>query len=426
MPFTGNREFLKKPRIFKSASGFFYRTADGREILDAASGLWCSGLGHGHPKIVEAIRDAAGELDYVPAFQIGHPLAFELANRITDCLPEPLQHVFYTTSGSEAVDTALKVALAFHRCRGEGARTRLIGRERAYHGAGFGGTSVGGMMKNRRSFGPLLPGVDHLPHTHDLARNAFSRGEPEWGSRLADELQRIVDLHDASTIAAVIVEPVAGSAGVFVPPRGYLRRLREITKRHGILLIFDEVITAFGRLGAGSAAERFDVVPDILTMAKGMTAGTVPMGGIAVSHDVYDAFMRQTEDGIELFHGYTYSGHPLACAAGVAAMRVYEEEDVFSRAAALAPYLEDAVHSLRGSPNVVDVRNIGLMSGIEVATRSDGAGKRGHDVFLQGLDAGVYYRVNGDTIAIAPPLISEKRHVDMAVETLRKILTGLG
>jgi beta-alanine--pyruvate transaminase len=426
MPFTGNREFLKKPRIFKSASGFFYRTTDGREILDAASGLWCSGLGHGHPKIVEAIRDAAGEVDYVPAFQIGHPLAFELANRITDYLPEPLQHVFYTTSGSEAVDTALKVALAFHRCSGEGARTRLIGRERAYHGAGFGGTSVGGMVKNRRSFGPLLPGVDHLPHTHDLARNAFSRGEPEWGSHLADELQRIVDLHDASTIAAVIVEPVAGSAGVFVPPRGYLRRLREITQRHGILLIFDEVITAFGRLGTGSAAERFDVVPDILTMAKGMTAGTVPMGGIAVSRDVYDAFMRQTEDGIELFHGYTYSGHPLACAAGVAAMKVYEEEDVFSRAAALEPYLEDAVHSLRGSPHVVDVRNIGLMSGIELATRADGAGRRGHDVFLQGLDASVYYRVNGDTIAIAPPLISEKRHVDMAVETLREILAGLG
>jgi len=425
MPFTGNREFLKNPRIFASAAGMFYQTADGREILDASSGLWCSTLGHGHPAVTEAIRVAAGKLDYAPAFQIGHPLAFELAERIARIMPEGLEHVFFTNSGSEAVDTALKIALAFHRLRGQGGRTRLIGRVNGYHGVGFGGMSVGGMVKNRRTFGPLLAGIDHLPHTHNLEKNAFSRGQPAWGAHLADELEGLIALHDASTIAAVIVEPVAGSAGVFVPPQGYLQRLREISNRHGILLIFDEVITAFGRLGTASAAEKFTVKPDIITIAKGMTAGTVPMGGVVANREIYDTFMQQQETGVELFHGYTYSAHPLACAAGMAVMQVYQEDGIFGRAATLSPYLEDAVHSLRGAPHVVDVRNLGMMSGIELAPHPDGAGVRGHELFLRGLDAGVFYRVNGDIVAIAPPLVCERTHIDLAVSKLRGILAQL-
>jgi beta-alanine--pyruvate transaminase len=425
MPFTGNREFRSNQRIFVSASGMFYHTADGRQILDASSGLWCSMLGHGHPAIVEAIRSAAGTLDYAPAFQVGHPLAFELADRIASKMPEGLDHVFFTNSGSEAVDTALKIALAFHHLQGHGSRVRLIGRVNGYHGVGFGGMSVGGMVKNRRAFGSLLPGVDHLPHTHNLEKNAFSRGQPAWGAHLADELEGLIALHDGSTIAAVIVEAVAGSAGVFVPPKGYLQRLREITKRHGILLIFDEVITAFGRLGAASAAEYFGVKPDIITIAKGMTAGTVPMGGTVVSRDIYDTFMQQKNQGIELFHGYTYSGHPLACAAGVAAMQVYEDEGIFERAATMSSYLEETVHSLQDARHVIDIRNIGMMSGVEVAAHPNGVGLRGHEIFLRGLDAGVYFRVNGDIVAIAPPLICEKNHIDRAVNCLRKILAQL-
>lgn len=425
MPFTANRAFKRQPRMFTAAKGLHYITPTGQKVLDAASGLWCCHLGHCHPRIVEAIGRSAAELDYSPAFNIGHPQAFELATQIAAMLPGSLDHVFFTGSGSESVDTALKIALAYHQLNGEGARTRLIGRERGYHGVGFGGISVGGMLNNRKSFGPLLPGTDHLPHTHDLSHNAFSRGMPEWGAHLADALERIADLHGASTIAAVIVEPVAGSTGVLPPPRGYLQRLREITERLGILLIFDEVITAFGRLGAGSAAEYFGVEPDIVTFAKGMTAGAVPMGGVGVSRRIYDTFMGSAGDGVELFHGYTYSGHPLAVAAGLAAMSVYRDEGVFEHAAKLSEYFEEAVHSLRGAPHVVDIRNIGLMCGVELEPRPGAPRARAREAFLGGLDAGVYYRVNEETLAIAPPLVAAEEHVDLAVNTLRRVLEGI-
>lgn len=422
MPFTANRAFKATPRLFASAKGVYYRTTDGRDVLDSASGMWCSNLGHCHPKVVEAIRESAANLDYVPAFQMGHPASFQLATRIAGMLPGDLDHVFFTNSGSEAVDTALKIALAYHHIRGEGTRTRLIGRERGYHGVGFGGISVGGMVNNRKFFGPLLPGVDHLPHTLDLEHNAFSRGLPDWGAHLADELENIVALHGASTIAAVIVEPVAGSAGILPPPKGYLERLRKITERHGILLIFDEVVTAFGRLGRGSAAEFFAVQPDIIAMAKGLTAGTVPMGGVAVRRTIYDTFMERTPRGIELFHGYTYSGHPLASAAGLAVMDVYQQEGLFERATDLAQYFEDAMHSLKDAPYVIDIRNLGWMCGVELEPRPDAPLDRAYEAFLKALEAGVFYRINGETFAIAPPLVSETRHIDQIVDTLRKVL----
>jgi beta-alanine--pyruvate transaminase len=425
MPFTANRQFKAKPRLFARAEGMYYTTVDGQTILDGFAGLWCCNAGHGRKPIVEAIQKQAATLDYAPAFQMGHVLAFELANRLVELAPGNLDHVFFCNSGSEAVDTALKIALAWQRARGEGARTRLIGRERGYHGVGFGGISVGGIVANRKMFGTQLAGVDHLPHTHLPDKNAFSRGQPEHGAYLADELERLVTLHDASTIAAVIVEPMAGSTGVLVPPKGYLQRLREITRKHGILLIFDEVITAFGRVGTNFAADLFGVVPDMITFAKGVTSGAVPMGGVLVSSDIYDAFMTGAPGAIELFHGYTYSGHPLACAAGVATLQLYKDEDLFARAARMAPAFENAVHSLKGAKHVVDVRNIGLVAGIELAPREGAPGARGFETYLRCFEKGVLVRNTGDIIALAPALIVEGKHIDQMVSTLREVLGGI-
>jgi beta-alanine--pyruvate transaminase len=422
MPFTANRQFKSAPRMLVAAEGMHYTTDDGRRILDGFAGLWCCNAGHGRKPIVEAIRKQAAVMDYSPAFQMGHPLAFELANRIVHLAPEGLDHVFFCNSGSEAVDSALKIALAWHRVRGEGARTRLIGRERGYHGVGFGGISVGGIAGNRKMFGTMLAGVDHLPHTHDPAKNAFTRGQPESGAHLADELERLVALHDASTIAAVIVEPLAGSTGVLVPPKGYLQRLREITRKHGILLIFDEVITAFGRLGAAFGADVYGVKPDMITFAKGVTSGTVPMGGVIVSRDIYQAFMSGPPGAIELFHGYTYSAHPLACAAGVATLQLYEDEDLFGRAARMAPVLEDALHSLKGARHVIDIRNHGLVGAVELAARPGTAGARGFEAFQRCYAKDVLVRQTGDIIAIAPALVVEEKHIAEIVSTLREVL----
>ena len=420
MPFTANRQFKKAPRMFAAAKDMHYTTVDGREVLDATAGLWCVNAGHGRAPIVEAVQAQVARMDYAPPFQMGHPGAFELAARLAALLPGDLNHVFFTNSGSEAVDTALKIALAYHRIRGEGARQRLIGRERGYHGVGFGGMSVGGIAPNRKFFGTLLSGVDHLPHTHAPEHNAFCRGQPGWGGHLADDLERLVALHDASTIAAVIVEPLAGSTGVLVPPEGYLRRLREICDKHGILLIFDEVITGFGRLGASFAAEYFGVVSDIMTVAKGISNGTVPMGAAFVTADIYETFMTGPEQAIELFHGYTYSAHPLACAAALATLDVYRDEGLFERAAELAPYWEDAVHSLKDLPTVVDIRNLGLVAGIELAPREGAPAQRGYDVFLGCFEDGVLVRSTADTVAMSPPLIVQKAQIDRMVETLAK------
>src|SRR5436190_15088105 len=362
MPFTANRQFKAAPRMFSRAEGMYYWTPEGRQVLDGFAGLWCCNAGHCRKPIVEAIQRQAATMDYAPAFQMGHPLAFELANRVVELAPGKLDHVFFCNSGSEAVDTALKVALAWHRAKGEGQRTRFIGRERAYHGVGFGGISVGGITPNRKMFASaMIPGVDHLPHTHNLEKNAFTKGQPEWGAHLADELERLVTLHDASTIAAVIVEPLAGSTGVLVPPKGYLQKLREITKKHGILLIFDEVITGFGRLGTPFAADYFGVTPDILVTAKGLTNGTIPMGAVLVTSEIHDAFMQGPEHMIEFFHGYTYSGNPIASAAGLATLETYKDEGLLTRGAEIAPYWEDALHSLEGLPHVIDIRNLGLI-----------------------------------------------------------------
>ncbi len=422
MPFTANRQFKANPRMLVAAEGMHYTSDDGRRILDGTAGLWCVNAGHGDPRIVGAIQRQAATMDYAPAFQMGHPLAFELAERLAQMMPGDLDHVFYTNSGSESVDTALKIAIAYQRARGEGTRTRLIGRERGYHGVGFGGISVGGIVSNRKFFGPLLAGVDHLPHTHNLEHNAFSRGEPAWGAHLADELERIVALHDASTIAAVIVEPVAGSTGVLIPPRGYLQRLREICDKHGIVLIFDEVITGFGRLGASFATDYFDVQPDLVTTAKGLTSGTVPMGAVFARKHIYDAFMNGPEHLIELFHGYTYSGHPLACAAALATLDVYEEDGLFQRAAELSAYWEDAVHSLKGLPHVIDLRNLGLIAGIELAPIPGKPTARAFDVFLKCYEKGLLIRTTGDIIALSPPLILEKAHIDAMFGTLADVL----
>jgi beta-alanine--pyruvate transaminase len=423
MPFTANRQFKSKPRLFVGAKDMHYTTADGRTVLDGTAGLWCVNAGHGRPKIVEAIQRQAAEMDYAPAFQMGHPKAFELAARLAAMLPGDLNHVFYTNSGSEAVETALKIAIAYHRLRGEGARTRLIGRERGYHGVGFAGISVGGLSNNRKFFGPLMGGVDHLPHTLDIAHNAYSKGVPHWGAHLAEELERIVALHDASTIAAVIIEPLAGSAGVILPPKGYLERIREICTKHGILLIFDEVITGFGRIGASFATEYFGVLPDLITTAKGITSGAVPMGAVFARKGIYDQFMNSSPEGaIELFHGYTYSGHPLACAAALATLDIYQEEGLFQRAADLAPYWEDAVHSLKGEPHVIDLRNLGLIAGIELSPIAGKPGARAFDVFLKCFDKGLLIRTTGDIIALSPPLILEKKHIDQMFETIRAVL----
>ncbi|ESQ77379.1 aspartate aminotransferase family protein [Asticcacaulis sp. YBE204] len=422
MPFTPNRAFKSgRHKLLVEADGMFYKSHDGREILDATSGLWCSNAGHNRPKITAAIQKQAATMDFAPTFNIAHPLAFEFTHKLSGILPYDLKKVFLTNSGSEAADTALKIALAYHRMRGQGAKTRLIGRERAYHGTGFGGISVGGLVKNRMHFGTLLAGVDHLPHTH-LSENVFTKGEPEHGADLADALERIVSLHDASTIAAVIVEPVAGSTGVLIPPKGYLKRLRELCDKHDILLIFDEVITGFGRLGAAFGADYFGVRPDLLCMAKGITNATVPMGAVAVSNRIYDTFMQASDTPIELFHGYTYSGHPLACAAGIATLETYEEEDLFARAAGIAPYWQDAVHSLRDANHVIDIRNLGLVAGIELQPREGAATARALEVFDRCFDDGLLIRVTGDIIAMSPPLIVETMQIDRMIETIRKAL----
>ena len=418
MPFTPNRQFKKAPRLLAKASGMHYRDADGREILDGVAGLWCVNAGHCRPLITEAIREQAGELDYAPAFQLGHPKAFELANRLVDIAPEGMNHVLYTNSGSESVDTALKVALAYQRVKGQGSRTRLIGRERGYHGVGFGGISVGGIVPNRKAFGTMLGGVDHLRHTHDLSRNAFSAGLPTHGAELADDLERLVALHDASTIAAVVVEPIAGSTGVLLPPQGYLQRLRQICDKHGILLIFDEVITGFGRLGTPFAADYFGVMPDLMTTAKGLTNGAVPMGAVFASRKVHDGLMTGPEGMIELFHGYTYSGHPVACAAGLATLDIYADEGLLTRAAELQDYFAKALDQLRGLPHVIDIRHLGLVGGIELAPREGAPGARALDVFLACWEAGLMLRFTGDILALSPPLIIENKHIDQIVDTL--------
>ncbi|SNS35764.1 beta-alanine--pyruvate transaminase [Noviherbaspirillum humi] len=415
MPFTANRQFKSRPRMLVGAQGMHYITDDGRRILDGTAGLWCVNAGHGHPKIVQAIQQQAAALDYGPLFQMGHPRAFEAASALVSIAPEGLNRVFFCNDGSEAVDSALKIALAYHRARGDGLRTRLIGRERAYHGVGFGGIAVGGIAGNRKHFGPTLAGVDHLRHPLDIARNAFSRGLPEHGAEIADELeQRLLALHDPSTVAAVIVEPLQGSTGVILPPKGYLQKLRAICDRHGILLIFDEVITGFGRLGTAFAADYFGVVPDMIVCAKGLTNAAVPMGAVIVRQDIHDAFMAAApENTIEFFHGYTYSGHPLAAAAAVAAIGVYREEGLFDRAAAMAPYFEDAAHSLKGLPWVKDVRNLGLVCGIELESVPGKPTARAVDVFLKCFwDKNVLIRTTGDIIALSPPLIIDKPQID--------------
>ncbi len=425
MPFTSNRAFKANPRLLSAAKDMHYTSSDGRQILDGTAGLWCVNAGHCRAPIVEAIRKTAGEMDFGPTFQLAHPLAFELASRVAALMPEGLDRIFFTNSGSESVDTALKIALAYQRARGEGTRTRLIGRERGYHGVGFGGISVGGIVNNRRQFGTLLAGVDHLPHTHDLAANAFTKGRPQHGAHLADELERIVTLHGAETIAAVIVEPMAGSTGVLIPPLGYLERLREICTRHGIVLIFDEVITAFGRLGGATAAQVLGVTPDVITMAKGLTNAAVPMGAVAVSRTIHDTVVEGGPDGIELFHGYTYSGHPLAAAAGIASLDLYRDEGLFERAADLAGYWEQAVHSLNGKRHVIDVRNIGIVAGIELEPRPGAPGKRAMELFHKCFDSGLLIRVTGDIIALSPPLILEKAHIDEMVGRIAELVATI-
>jgi beta-alanine--pyruvate transaminase len=425
MPFTPNRRFKAQPRMLASAQGMHYRTPEGRQVLDATSGLWCVNAGHNPPKIVEAIRRQAGEMDYAPSFNMGHPAAFAFASRLAQITPPGLDRIFFTNSGSESVDTALKIALAYHRARGKGTKTRLIGRERAYHGVGFGGISVGGIPTNRKYFGSLLTGVDHLPHTHGVAGNLFSQGQPKNGAQLADALEAIVALHDPSNIAAVIVEPVAGSTGVLVPPEGYLQRLRAICDKHDILLIFDEVITGFGRVGAAFAAERFGVVPDMICMAKGLTNAAVPAGAVATSDAIYQAMMDGADAAIELFHGYTYSAHPLACAAGIATLETYQEEGLFDRALTLEPYWRAAVHSLRDARHVIDIRDFGLIAGIELEPRPGAPTARAMAAFETAFDQGLLIRVTGDIIALSPPLIIQQGQVDQVVETIRMVLAGV-
>ena len=423
LPFTANRAFWQSPRVIRSARGHYYTTEDGRQLLDGFSGLWTSGLGHCHPRIVEAVREQVGTLDYVMGFQVTNDRAIALAREVAALAPEGLDKVFFTNSGSEAADTALKIALAYHRAKGQGHRTRLIGRERGYHGVNFGGMSVGGIPANRKVFSAaLVPGVDHIRHTHSLLDMAFSRGQPGWGAHLADDLERLCALHDASNIAAVIVEPVAGSTGILVPPIGYLQRLREICDRHGILLIFDEVITAFGRIGAPFAAERFAVVPDIITTAKGLTNGVVPMGAVIVRNDIHEALMSGPDHMVELFHGYTYSGHPVAAAAGLATLQVYREEDSFARARALEPAFEEAIHAFREAPHVVDIRNFGLMGGIELASREGLPGARGFEVFLGCFERGVVIRNGGDILQFSPFLDSTPDELARIFETVRDVL----
>jgi beta-alanine--pyruvate transaminase len=417
MPFSDNKYFKATPRLLARAEGMSYYTPEGKEILDGTAGLWCCNAGHGRREIKEAIQKQAEILDFAPTFQLGHPIAFEAAAKVADLTPDGLDKVFFTNSGSESADTALKIALAYQRARGQAQRVRLIGRERGYHGVGFGGMSVGGIGANRKQFGALLPYVDHLPSTHLPAQNAFAKGLPPHGAHLADELERLVSIH-GDTIAAVMVEPVAGSTGVLIPPAGYLQRLRELCDKHGILLIYDEVITGFGRIGSHFGAERLGVMPDIMTMAKGLTNAAVPMGAVAVNNAIYDTIVKGTDAGIEFFHGYTYSGHPLAAAAAIAAVDIHVREDLPGRVRAIEPYWEEATHSLKGAPNVVDLRNYGLIAGIELASREGKPGDRATKVFRRCFDAGVLIRVTGDIVALSPPLIIEKPHVDRIFNVL--------
>ena len=422
MPFTGNRYFKENPRVIHKAEGMYCWSHDGRKLLDMVAGLWCCNAGHCDPRIVKAIQEQAKELDYAMAFQLGHPKVFELASKLVDIAPESIEHAFFVNSGSEAVDTAMKIVLAYHRIRGEAERTRFIGRERGYHGVGFGGISVGGMSPNRKMFGAMLPGVDHLPHTHNLEHNAFSRGLPEWGEHLADELEAIIALHDPSTIAGVIIEPIAGSAGVFLPPKGYLKKIREICTKYGIMLIFDEVICGFGRTGDAFASTRFDVTPDILTVAKGLTSGTVPMGAVLTRGDIYDTFMTGPESAIEFFHGYTYSGHPLAAAAGCATLDVYREDDLFNRAKSLEDKFADALHSLQGEPNVIDIRNFGLVGAVELTPIEGQPTARAMSIFRDCFDKGLIIRTTGDNVAFSPPLIVEEQQIHDTIEMVRTSL----
>ena len=424
MPFTANRQFKKAPRLLARAEGMHYWTHEGRQVLDGTAGLWCVNAGHCRPKIVEAVKRQVATMDFAPTFQMGHPIAFEFADRLARIAPAGFSRVFFTNSGSESVDTALKIALAYQRARGEAQRFRLVGRERGYHGVNFGGMAVGGLQANKRMFGPGVAGVDHIRHTHDPDRNAFSRGQPAHGAEFADELERVCALHDPSTIAALIVEPVAGSAGVLVPPQGYLERLREICTRHGILLIFDEVITGFGRLGQPFASQRFGVTPDLFTTAKGLTNGTVPMGAVFVRDALYETFMQGPE-GIELFHGYTYSGHPVACAAGLGTLDTYADEGLLTRAASLEKYWEDAAHSLKDARHVIDIRNCGLIAAIELEPRAGAAGKRAYEAFVRAFESGVLIRVTGDIIALSPPLIVEKPQIDRLFAAVREALQAV-
>lgn len=425
IPFTPNKQFKAEPRLIAKAKDMHYTSVDGRKVLDATAGLWCCNAGHCRDSVVKAVQDQVADLDFAPSFQFSHPKAFELASRLANLFPGNLDYAFFTNSGSESVDTALKIALAYHRAKGEGTRTRLIGRERGYHGVGFGGISVGGMVANRKWFGQALGGVDHLSHTLNLKANAFTKGQPEDGAEMADELEALIALHDASNIAAVIVEPVAGSIGVYPPPKGYLDRIREITKRHGILLIFDEVITAYGRLGKGSAAEYFGVEPDLLTSAKGLTSGVIPMGAVMASKEIYDTIVGSQADEklVELFHGYTYSAHPVACAAALATLNVYRDEVLFDRVTELAPYWQEAVHSLKDRKHVIDIRNLGLMGAIEMAPRAGKPGHRAFDAMRMGFhEHDIMLRITADTIALSPPLIVEKSQIDEIIEKTGRII----
>ncbi len=412
MPFTANRQFKNAPRLLERAEGMYYTSDDGRQILDGTAGLWCCNAGHGRREITEAVTQQLSKMDFAPTFQMGHPLPFQLAERLSEITPAGLNRVFFTNSGSESVDTALKIALAYQRAIGQGTRTRLIGRELGYHGVGFGGISVGGMTNNRKAFGALLPGVDHLPHTLDIERNRFAKGLPEHGAEKADELERLVTLHGAENIAAVIVEPMSGSSGVILPPKGYLQRLREITRKHGILLIFDEVITGFGRVGEAFASQRWGVTPDLITCAKGLTNGAVPMGAVFVSDELYDAFMTGPDSAIEFFHGYTYSGHPVACAAALATLDIYARENLFQKAIELESYWQSALKNLEDLPHIADIRTVGLVAGVQFDTHAEGVGKRAYGVFRQCYEDGLLVRASGDTIALSPPLIIEKSHID--------------
>ena len=425
MPFTANQQFKSNPRMLVSAENMHYKSQDGRDILDGTAGLWCVNAGHKREKIVSAIQAQVEELDYAPAFQMGHPKAFTLANKLVEITPEDMNHVFFTNSGSESVETALKIAIAYQRMRGEASRTRLIGRERGYHGVNFGGISVGGIVNNRKMFGALLSGVDHLPHTHLPDLNSFSKGQPEHGLELANDLERIIKLHDASTIAAVIVEPVSGSTGVLIPPVGYLERLRALCDHYGILLIFDEVITGFGRLGTPFAADYFGVVPDIICAAKGLTNGIIPMGAVIVKDEIYAQFMTGPKDTIELFHGYTYSGNPVAAAAAIATLEVYEEDDLFLRASELAAHWQEALHSLADHPFVIDIRNIGLIGAIELEPIQEHPTKRAFSAFLRAFERGCLIRTTGDIIALSPPLIINKAQIDELVACIGDVLSEL-